>query len=86
MADEAPDHSPEPTPGERRDPGPSDLVGVRLTLYLGIAIVATLASFFFVGVVVGIIVLWPASCSGLSASLQQSAARTSPTDRAAEVQ
>ena len=57
MADEAPDHSPEPTPGERRDPGPSDLVGVRLTLYLGIAIVATLASFFFVGVVVGIIVL-----------------------------
>jgi hypothetical protein len=57
MANEAPDRSPESTPGEPRSRGPSDLVGLRLTLYLGVAIVAILVAFFFVGVVVGIIVL-----------------------------
>ena len=57
MANEAPDSSPKPTPGERRGTGPSDLVGLRLTLYLVVAIIAILASFFFVGVVVGMIVL-----------------------------
>ncbi len=45
MANEVPDRGPEPTPGERRDTGPSDLIGVRLTLYLGVAILAILASF-----------------------------------------
>ncbi len=57
MANEVPDHGSESTPGERPSRAPSDLVGLRLTFYLGIAIVAVLAAFFFVGVVVGVIVL-----------------------------
>ena len=65
MVNEAPDRSPEPTPGERRGTGPSDLVGLRLTLYLVVAIVAILASFFFVGVVVGMIVLLASVVPGI---------------------
>ena len=57
MANEVPDRGSKSTPGGRGRRGPSDLVGLRLTLYLGVAIVAILVAFFFVGVVVGVIVL-----------------------------
>jgi hypothetical protein len=39
--------------------------GVRLTFYLGVAIIAILAAFFFVGPVVGIIVLLAAVVLGI---------------------
>jgi hypothetical protein len=57
MANQVPHRGSESTPGESRSTGPSDLVGLRLTLYLGVAMIAILAAFFFVGAVVGIIVL-----------------------------
>ena len=44
---------------------PSDLIGLRLSLYLGVAIVAILAAFFFVGPVVGILVLLAAVVLGI---------------------
>ena len=40
----------ESAPHEPSTHAPSDLIGVRLTLYLGVAIVAILAAFFLVGV------------------------------------
>ena len=57
MTNQNPDRGSESTPGEARTSAPSDLVGLRLTLYLGVAMIAVLAAFFFVGAVVGIIVL-----------------------------
>jgi hypothetical protein len=57
MENQAPDRDSESMSGEPRSSAPSDLVGLRLTLYLGVAIIAVLAAFFFVGAVVGIIVL-----------------------------
>jgi Flp pilus assembly protein TadB len=57
MANEAADRAPESTPDPGSARAPSDLIGVRLTLYLGVAIIAILAAFFLVGVIAGIIVL-----------------------------
>jgi hypothetical protein len=65
MANPAPDRGPESTPGDSRTRAPSDLVGLRLTLYLGVAIVAILVAFFFVGAVAGIIVLLTAVVLGI---------------------
>jgi hypothetical protein len=67
MANPAPDRGPESTPGDSRTRASSDLVGLRLTLYLGVAIVAILAVFFFVGAVAGIIVLLTAVVLGIVA-------------------
>ena len=65
MANQASDRGPESTSGEPRTRAPSDLVGVRLTLYLGVAILAILAAFFFIGAVAGIIVLLAAVVLGI---------------------
>lgn len=50
---------------ESPDAGPSDLIGLRLTLYLVAAMLAVLAAFFFIGPVVGIIVLLGAVLLGI---------------------
>ena len=42
---------------EEQSAATSDLIGLRLTLYLGVAILAILAAFFLVGPVAGIAVL-----------------------------
>jgi hypothetical protein len=43
----------------------NDLIGLRLTLYLGVGMVAILAAFFLVGAVAGIIVLLAAVLLGI---------------------
>jgi hypothetical protein len=65
MANQAPDRGSDVTPSEPRIRATSDLIGLRLTLYLGVAIIAILAAFFFVGPVVGIIVLLAAVVLGI---------------------
>ena len=67
MAKQVPDRGSESTPGEAGARAPSDLVGLRLTLYLGVAMVAVLVAFFFVGAVVGVIVLLAAVVLGILA-------------------
>jgi uncharacterized membrane protein len=57
VANQAPDRERGSTPSEPQTGATSDLIGVRLTLYLGVAIIAILTAFFLVGPVVGIIVL-----------------------------
>jgi hypothetical protein len=57
MTNEARDRPSESTPDRGSAGIPSDLIGVRLTLYLGVAVIAILVAFFFIGVVAGIIVL-----------------------------
>jgi hypothetical protein len=69
MANEVPDRAPESTPEARSNKAPSDLIGVRLTLYLGVAIIAILVAFFFVGVIAGIVVLFVAVVLGLLAAI-----------------
>jgi hypothetical protein len=65
MANQAPDRESDVTPREPRTSVTSDLIGVRLTLYLGVAIIAILAAFFFVGPVAGIVVLLAAVVLGI---------------------
>jgi hypothetical protein len=69
MANEAPERAPESTPEPHGNKAPSDLIGVRLTLYLGGAIIAILVAFFFVGVIAGIVVLFVAVVLGLLAAV-----------------
>jgi hypothetical protein len=65
MANQAPDRWSDVTPSEPPTTATSDLIGLRLTLYLGVAMIAILAAFFFVGPVVGIIVLLAAVVLGI---------------------
>jgi hypothetical protein len=69
MANEVPDRAPESTPEPPSNKAPSDLIGVRLTLYLGVAIIAILVAFFFVGVIAGIVLLFVAVVLGLLAAI-----------------
>lgn len=64
----APAHDPDRdvTATEPGTAGPSDLIGLRLTLYLGVAILVVLAAFFFIGPVAGIIVLLAAVALGIA--------------------
>ncbi len=57
MANWPPDPASESAPEASTTSATSDLIGVRLTLYLGVAIIAVLAAFFLVGAVAGIIAL-----------------------------
>lgn len=65
MANQAPDRESESTPSEPRTRATSDLIGLRLTLYLGVAIIVILAAFFLVGPVAGIVVLLAAVVLGV---------------------
>jgi hypothetical protein len=57
MANDGPNRAPESTRDAPSAKPPSDLIGVRLTLYLGVGMIAILAAFFLVGVIAGLIVL-----------------------------
>ena len=65
MANQAPDSGRDVTPSEPRTRATSDLIGLRLTVYLGVAIIAVLAAFFLLGPVAGIIVLLTAVVLGI---------------------
>lgn len=52
---------------EPRDTGPSDLIGLRLTVVLVLAMLAVLVAFFFIGAVAGMIVLLGAVVLGILA-------------------
>jgi hypothetical protein len=67
MPNQASDHGDEVTPNAARPRATSDLIGLRLTLYLAVAIIAILAAFFLVGPVAGIIVLLAAVVLGILA-------------------
>ena len=45
----------------------SDLIGIKLTLFLGVGFLAVLAAFFLIGPVVGIVVLLTAVALGILA-------------------
>ncbi len=62
-------HEPGAKVSEPRSTAPSDLIGVRLTLGVGIAIVVVLAAFFFVGPVAGIVVLLAAAAIAITAAV-----------------
>ena len=65
MPNQAPDPARDATRSAPRTRATSDLIGLRLTLYLGVAIIAILAAFFLVGPVVGTIVLLAAVVLGV---------------------
>jgi hypothetical protein len=65
MPNRPPDPDLEPAAEARTTSAPSDLIGVRLTLYLGVAIIAILAAFFLVGAVAGIVTLLVAVVLGV---------------------
>ena len=57
MAATPPDDGRDDVPAERQPSVTSDLIGVKLTLFLAVGFLAVLAAFFFVGPVAGIVVL-----------------------------
>jgi hypothetical protein len=65
MASRPPNPDLDSAPEARATSAPSDLIGVRLTLYLGVAIIAILAAFFLVGAVAGIATLLVAVVLGV---------------------
>jgi hypothetical protein len=56
---------------EPPDTGPSDLIGLRLTVLLALGMLAVLAAFFFVGAVVGVLVLLAAVVIGILGSVRE---------------
>jgi hypothetical protein len=47
----------------------SDLIGIKLTLFLGVGFLAVLAAFFLIGPVVGMVVLLAAVALGILAAV-----------------
>jgi hypothetical protein len=57
----------DPRPEEEQSPVGSELIGVKLTLLLGIGFLAVLAAFFLIGPVVGMLVLLAAVVAAILA-------------------
>jgi Na+/H+ antiporter NhaD/arsenite permease-like protein len=57
----------DPRPEEEQSPVGSELIGVKLTLLLGIGLLAVLAAFFLIGPVVGMLVLLAAVVAAILA-------------------